>query len=52
MFLDKLEPSLLAVEIRSGLKLDEEDDGARVAIDKPTGYGATGISASEDADEL
>jgi len=63
MLLDKLEPgeplgilvetpSLLAAEARSGLRLDEEDDGARVAADKPTGYGATGMSASEDADGL
>lgn len=31
---------------------EDEDDGASVPIDDPTGYGATGISAREDADGL
>lgn len=39
--------------ITSGLKSDDDDDdGAKVAILDPTGYGATGISVREDADGL
>lgn len=45
-------PSLFDAERSSGLNSDEEDDGAKVPIEVPTGYGATGISASEDADGL
>lgn len=63
MLLDKLDPpeplgilvdrpSLFGTEIISDLNSDEDDDGARVAIEKPTGYGATGMSAREDADGL
>lgn len=45
-------PSLLVAEVTSGLNSDEDDDGARVAIEVPTGYGATSMSVNEDADEL
>lgn len=44
--------SLLDPEISSGRKSEDEDDGARVPIEDPTGNGATGISAREDADGL
>lgn len=44
--------SLLDPEISSGRKSEDADDGARVPIEDPTGYGATGISAREDADGL
>lgn len=44
--------SLLDPEIRSGRNSEDDDDGARVPIEEPTGYGETGISAREDADGL
>ena len=44
--------SLLDPEMSSGLKSDDEDDGARVPFEDPTGQGATGMSAREDADGL
>lgn len=44
--------SMLDPEASSGRNSDDEDDGARVAMEEPTGYGATGISASEEADGL
>lgn len=44
--------SWLDPEVRFGLKSEDEDDGAKVPIEDPTGKGATGISASEDADGL
>lgn len=44
--------SLLNPDRSSGLKSDEEDDGARVAVVAPTGQGATGISVREDAEGL
>ena len=44
--------SLLDPERSSGRNSEDDDDGARVPIVDPTGQGATGISAREDADEL
>lgn len=44
--------SVLDPDMSSGRKSEDEDDGARVPIDDPTGYGATGISAREEADGL
>lgn len=44
--------SLLDPEVSSGRNSEEDDDGARVPIEDPTGYGATGISVREDADGL
>lgn len=52
MLVERPRPSMSDVEISSGLNSDEDDDGARVTFDEPTGYGATGMSASEDADGL
>lgn len=67
MLCDKLDPTeplatliLVLVEVeRPSLFLlvaetmsDEEDEGAKVPIEVPTGYGATDMSASDDADEL
>ncbi|KAL8142816.1 hypothetical protein V2J09_015848 [Rumex salicifolius] len=49
---DVLEGEFLDPETASILRSEEEDDGARVAIDDPTGYGATGISDRDDADGL
>lgn len=44
--------SLLDPEVSSGRNSDDEDDGASIPIDEPTGYGATGMSAREEADGL
>ena len=44
--------SLLDPAPSSGRNSDDEDDGARVPIEEPTGQGATGISAKEEADGL
>lgn len=44
--------SLPDPEASSGRNSDDEDEGASVPIDEPTGYGATGISAKEEADGL
>lgn len=49
---DKMaEESLLGPEIvTSARKSEDEDDGARVAMEDPTGYGETGMSEREDAE--
>lgn len=49
--LNELE-SLPDPAVSSGRNSEDEDDGARVPIEDPTGYGATGISLREDADGL
>ena len=40
------------VDMYSGLKSGEGEDGANVAIEKPIGYGAIGISERGKADGL
>lgn len=44
--------SLLDPEITSVRKSEDEEDGARVPMEDPTGYGATGISEREDVEGL
>lgn len=44
--------SLLEPDTTSARKSEDEDEGARVPIDDPTGQGATGISEREDAEGL
>lgn len=39
-------------EIKSGRSSEDVSEGARVASEEPTGYGATGISVREEADGL
>ena len=40
------------LEMKSGRSSEDDEDGAKVATEKPTGYGATGMSAREEADGL
>lgn len=44
--------SLIDPAANSGRSSEDDDDGAKVPIVDPTGKGATGISASEEADGL
>jgi len=40
------------LEMKSGRSSEDDEDGAKVATERPTGYGATGMSASEEAEGL
>lgn len=44
--------SLMDPEVTSARRSDDEDEGARVPMEDPTGQGATGISEREDAEGL
>lgn len=47
--LQRIEP-ICTLEETSGRNSEEEDDGASVPVEEPTGYGATGMSVREEAD--
>lgn len=49
---DKVEPESLLALTSARKSEDDDDDGARVPMDDPTGYGATGISEREDVEGL